>query len=80
MGMHTLLEVCTGTPTASGTAEDGEEEKAEKGGLFFKVLSWLGKVGSVGLGRGAAASAALRACLPKVSLKLWLTCVKFSKD
>ncbi len=50
--MHTLLEVCTGTPTASGTAEDGEEEKVEKGGKFFKVLGWVGRVGPVELGRG----------------------------
>ena len=50
--MSTLLEVCTGGPAASGTVEDEEEEKVEKGGIFFKVLNWIGRLGPVGLGRG----------------------------
>ena len=50
--MGILLEVHTGTPAASGTAEDGEEEKVEKGGIFFKVLDWFGRVDPVGVGRG----------------------------
>ncbi len=68
--MGTLLEICTRAPATSGAAEDGDEEKIGKVGVFFKVLGWLGRVDRVGLGRGAAAPAALPSCLPKVSLKL----------
>ena len=78
--MRTLLEVCTGGPAASGTVEDEEEEKVEKEGIFFRVLDWVARLDPVGLGRGAAASAALRACLPRVSLKSCVTLFKFNKD
>ena len=47
MSGTTLLEICTGAPAASGTAEDEEEEKVEKGGVFFKFFGWIGRVVTV---------------------------------